>query len=295
LTVRTACTDESGTVLAVVARNGPTFDLISVDSVRLAPGSHDIRARLLGPGKIQIVEPGDAVMDTRALPELIAAVPRSLNLAGPARLICAVETTGPASRVAARLYQVEKFIGVIDSQFPEPGSLKIGLVGYGAHRFEKGQDDDRVVVAWDSAQRDAITSLGQFGAAKPSENRAAQVEDALAEIERRLDTERNARSTALIIFGDGQPYPAQGSDTIPACPKGHDWYSLVSALRTRGCKPAVVRDNPSAHGSKTWLRLGSGTVYPLDKFDADLIGRRLGLLVPSLEHMPFPLSVPGKE
>jgi hypothetical protein len=99
----------------------------------------------------------------------------------------------------------------------------------------------------------------------------------------------------LIIFGDGQPYPVLGTDTIPACPKGHDWNRLADALRERGYRLAVVRDKPSDHGAGTWRRLGSGTVYPLDKLDAELIGKRAGLVIPSLEHLPFPLLVPGKE
>jgi hypothetical protein len=63
LTIRSVCTDESGTVLAVVVRDGQSFGLLSADSVRLAPGTHDVEAKLCGPGKIQVVAPEGAVAD----------------------------------------------------------------------------------------------------------------------------------------------------------------------------------------------------------------------------------------
>jgi hypothetical protein len=294
LTVLNACTDECGTILAVVARgNGDsrTPRLLSADSIRLEPGPQRILAELVYPGQVRFIEPADAIPDHRSLPELMAAIPSTLNTAGRAHLVCAVDVTGLASRVAERLYQVEKFMLEIRRHLPAAGRLSVGLVAFGAHRAKNRGIDDRVVVTdWTSDPNDAARSLGKLGAAPPDEDRAAQVEDALAEIERRLHAGHEYRLTSVVIFGDGQPYPARATETMRACPRGYDWESTLAALKRQGCRIAVVRDNPSGPGAAAWRRLGSGTVFSADGFEAEAVSRDVGLLVPTLEHMPFPLA-----
>ena len=292
LTVRSVCTDETGTVLAVVAwedRDSRTPRLLSADAVRLQPGPRRVVAELARPGQVRFIEPADATPDHRSLPELMDAIPSSLNTVGPAHLICAVDLTGPASRVAARLYRVEKYIKETRLQFPTKDQLKVGLVAFGAHRAKNRGTDDRVVTFWASDPEDAAESLGKFGAAPADADRTAQVEDALAEIERRLGDDREHRLTSVVIFGDGQPYPGRPTETMRACPRGYDWESLLSALKRRGCTIAAVRDNPSGPGAGTWRRLGSGTVFPIDGFDSEAVGRHVGLFIPVLEHLPFPM------
>ena len=130
------------------------------------------------------------------------AIPSSLNTSGRAHLICAVEITGLASRVAARLYQVERFIKEIQLQLPATDQLKVGLVAFGAHRAKTRGTDDRVVVTgWTSDPEDVAKSLGKLGAATADDDRAAQIEDALAEIERRLCDDHEYRLTSVVIFG----------------------------------------------------------------------------------------------
>ena len=294
LTVRSVCTDEGGTVLAVVARedrDSHTLRLLSADSIRLEPGPQRILAELVHPGRVRFIEPADVTPDHRSLPELIAAIPSSLNAASPAHLICVVDVTGLASRVAARLYQVEKFMVEIRRHFPVTGQVRVGLVAYGAHRAKNRGTDDRIVVTdWASDMDDAAKSLGKLGAAPPDEDRVAQVEDALAEIERRLHARHEGRLTSVVIFGDGQPYPARATETTRACPKGYDWESTLGALKRRGCRIAAVRDNPSGPGARAWRRLGSGTVFPIDGFDVGAVSRHADLIVSTLENMPFPLA-----
>ncbi len=187
--VRSVCTDEGGTVLAVVARDDRdthTPQLLSADSVRLAPGQQRILAELVRPGQVRFIEPADVTPDHRSLAEIIAAVPSALNVAGRTHLICAVDVTGLASRVAARLYQVEKFMMEIRHQYPAIGQLKASLVAFGAHRTRnRGTEDSIVVTDWESHVDKAMKSLGGLGAAPPDEDRMAQVEDALTEICRR--------------------------------------------------------------------------------------------------------------
>lgn len=294
LTVRSVCTDELGTVLAVVARedrDNQTPQLLSTSSIRLNPGPQRILAELVHPGQVRFIEPADATPDHRSLSELIAAIPSSLNATGRTHLICAVDVTGLASRVAARLYQVEKFMMEIRRYFPPTGQLRVGLVAFGAHRPKNRGIDDRIVVTdWTSDLDDAAKSLGKLGAAPPDEDRVAQVEDALAEIERRLHAGHEGRLTSVVIFGDGQPYPARATETMRACPRGYDWEGTLGALKRQGCRIAAVRDNPSGPGAGVWRRLGSGTVFSTDGFEAGAVNRDVGLIVPVLEHMPFPLA-----
>ena len=293
LTVKSVCSDKTGTVLAVVAWDPvvPVARLISAFSTTQAPGSLLVRSKLLGPGLVEFTEPAGVTWEGRSLDELLESIPGSINSVYEAHLICAVDTTGAAAEVAARLYRVEKFITSMHTQFPADGQLKVGIVAYGAHRRKKRQQDDRVVITdWGSPPRDAARSLGRLGAARPDEDGASQVEDALAAIEGQLRRERQSQRTALVVFGDGQPYPAKDSDAIPACPRGHDWERIMDTLHKQGCSLAAVRDRPSRQGARTWRRLGSGMVFAVDSFNADLIGKRVGLVVPSLEHMPFPLA-----
>jgi hypothetical protein len=291
LTVRSECTDESGTVFAVVAREGRTPRLLSADSVRLVPGRHRTRAELVQPGVVRFTEPVGVTADQRTLTELMAAVPRSLNAVGRAHLICAVEITGLAARVAARLYRIEKLIEAMRRQMSAHDQLKVGIIGYGAHRFQHRRDDDRVVVTdWLSKPEDAAKSLGKLGAAKPGRDPAAQVEDMLAEVVRQFELDRESRLQALVIFGDRPPYPANLTDLISACPHHRDWEELLATLEKRGCRLAAIRDKPSAPGAGAWHRLGgSRPVFPLDTFDPDQVGRQIGFIVPSLLHIPFPL------
>ena len=127
---------------------------------------------------------------------------------------------------------------------------------------------------WASDPEGVTEALGKLGAAPADADRAAQVEDALAEIERRLGDDLEHRLTSVVIFGDGQPYPSRTTETMRACPRGYDWEDLLGALKRRGCSIAAVRDNPSGPGAGTWRRLGSGTVFPIDGFDAEAVGRR---------------------
>jgi hypothetical protein len=294
LMVRSVCTSEGGTVLAVVARedrDSHTPRLLSADSIRLEPGPQQILAELVHPGEVRFIEPADVTPDRRSLSALMDAVPPLLNTADRTHLICAVDVTGLASRVAARLYRVEMFMMEIRRYFPAAGQLKVGLIAFGAHRAKNRGIDDRIIVTdWASNLDDAAKSLGKLGAAAPDEDRVAQVEDALAEIERRLRAGQEGRLTSVVIFGDGQPYPAQSTETMQACPKGYNWENVLRALKKQECRIAAVRDNPSGRGAGAWRRLGSETVFTLERFETEAVGRHVGLIVPALEHMPFPLA-----
>jgi hypothetical protein len=136
----------------------------------------------------------------------------------------------------------------------------------------------------------AALSLGRLGAARTSEDRAAQVEDALTEIHRRLRVTSGSLQTVLVVAGDAQPYPASNTDAIPECPNGHDWEGILSALESIGCKRAAIRDRLTGHGAGAWLRLGAGKVHAGDELNPVAFGQDVGLIVPTLNHMPFPME-----
>jgi hypothetical protein len=239
---------------------------------------------------VRFIEPAGAVPDTRSWSDLQAAVPTSLNGIGACHVIWAVEVSGHPPAVAARLYRVEEFIKTIHSRIPAPGQLAVTIVAYGAHRAKGRGIDDRVITDWLSTPGDALNSLGRLGAAKPSSNRTAQVEDALAEIDRRLRTSAIKRTTRLVIVGDGFPFPTRATDAVPKCPKGHDWEVLLTSLASQIPQRVAIRDRPPGLGATAWRRLGGGTVNALDEVDGDALVRHLGLIVPTLNQMPFPLA-----
>jgi hypothetical protein len=293
LTVRNECTDEHGTVFAVVSWQESTPRLLSADSARLPPGTHRVRAELRGPGLVRFTDPASLTSDGRSLSELIDSIPYSLNTGHEAHLICAIEVGGEAAQVAARLYCAEKIIKTIAREWPEPAQLKVGVVAYGGHRLERRQTGDPVMVAsWRAAPTEAIRALGRLGAADLGYPDAAQVEDMLAAVARRLAPAEVAeqRRTILVVLGDRPPHPPVATGAIPPCPNRLNWEELLHRLVQRpDFTMAAVRDQPSAPGAAAWARLGSSALESLDRLDATALAVRLGLVVPSLRHMPLPV------
>ena len=79
LNVRCEQDGDRRTVLAVVARDGPTPYLLSAGQVSLTPGRQRIHVELLGPGAARFLEPEGVATYRGSLPDLIATIPESLN------------------------------------------------------------------------------------------------------------------------------------------------------------------------------------------------------------------------
>ena len=291
VTVRCEWTGDHGVILAVIARERDTPRLLWAGSVPLQPGRYRVRVELLGPGIVRFIEPAGVASDNRNLKELMDELPRTLNSVKKARIICAVELSGPPKRVAARLYRAEKIIKKLDQQLPEPGQLQVGIVGYGAHRSARKDQDDRVIVSkWMAPPSEALISLGWLGAANFDYPYAAQIEDMLAEVVRRLDSIRESRLTALFVLGDRPPYPSNDNAGFLGCPNAHDWQKSLSILKQRsGIAIIAIRDDLAAAGTVAWASLGSTALLSLDRVDEYELGRRIGLIAPSLQNIPFPM------
>lgn len=281
------------TVLAVVARGGDTPRLLSAGRVPLPPGRHRIRAELLGPGLVGFTEPAGVAPYGGSVPDLIAAVPRSTNTVERAHLICAIEVSGAASAVAARLYRAERLIKSLYKQLPEPGQLAVSVIGYGAHRFDRRRPQQGVIVTdWMAPAVKALRSVGWLGAADLGYPNAAQIEDMLAEVTRRLiPGPAEPPPTALLVVGTRPPHPARVSDGLLPCPFGYDWQRRLDVLTgLPHVRVAAIRDDLAAAGSAAWAQLGVTTLLALDSVDEDALGAALGFVVPALPDTPFPLA-----
>lgn len=136
----------------------------------------------------------------------------------------------------------------------------------------------------------ALRSLGWLGAADIGYRDAAQVEDMLAEVVQRLSTMDESRPTALLVFGDRPPHPAQAGDGLLPCPLGHDWQQSLNSIKLRSDVVVVaIRDDLAAPGTAAWAHLGATMLLALNSVDKDALGRRIGFVVPSLRDIPIPI------
>ncbi|MEU1387315.1 MULTISPECIES: hypothetical protein [unclassified Nonomuraea] len=282
---------EHGLVFAVITSDGSTPVLLSARSAPLRPGPHRVTARLRGPGDVEFLAPAGLVPDPRSVSELMDAVPAALDPVEPVHLVCAIEVSGPAARVAARLDCAEKVIRTAHRRLPLPGTLRVGLLAYGGHRFDRhGRREGVVVTNWLATPEEALAALGWLGAAELGYPRAAQVEDMLAVVVRRLDASGRPRRTALLVIGDRPPHPPGLGGEVAPCPRRHDWQRLLGDLELRPhVTLAAVRDQPGSPGGAAWARLGAVALKPLDTVDPDALGVQLGLVVPTLRRLPIPL------
>lgn len=278
--------EENRLVFAVVTRDAEP-GLLSAASAVLPAGTHRVRAELDGPGAVRFTSPAGLVPDPRTAAELTAAVPTRLDAGRPVHLVCAVEVAGPAARVAARLDCAERVALAADRDLGD--RLRVGLIGYGAHR--RGAADGVVVTDWRSDTGKALRSLSRFGAADLGYPRAAQVEDVLAEVLRRIGSGPGPGRTVLLVIGDRPPHPPAPDGDVVRCPRRHDWRSLLGELEVRpDVALAAVRDQPAAPGGAAWARIGGTALKPLDTVDADALAAQLGLTSPPTGGIPVPLA-----
>jgi hypothetical protein len=291
LTVRNECADGQGTVFAVVAWEGNSPSLLSADSVPLPPGLYHVRAELRRPGEVRFIEPANVSSDPRSLSELLATIPPSLNPVQDAHLVCAIEVAGPAAQAAARVYAAEKIIKTIYGALPESSRLRVGLLVYGGHRFSSRRADNRVIVAeWLASPPDALESLGRLGACDLGNPYAAQVEDMLAAVTHQLGPKPQPHRTVLLVLGERPPHPPAIGGAVPPCPRRLNWNNLLAGLEQRpDITIAAIRDQSSGPGTTAWTRIGSAALQSLDSLDVGALAVHVGLVAPSLRHMPIPV------
>ncbi|MEU0520367.1 hypothetical protein [Streptosporangium sp. NPDC006007] len=296
-TVRCEPSGERGTAFAVVAWRDRRPALLSVQTVKVPPGRYEITAELERPGRVRFSGLPDLVRDDQDWAELVASVPARFDPpAGPAHLICAVETTGTDAQVRERLRRIGQMITTVSDGVES--RLRVSLVAYGVHSYQRGVPEAPVDVAgWQISAEQARYSLEDLeerlkkrGTLSQGYAGAAMVEDMLAEVVSRL-SDGGGERTVLLTVGDRPPHPprADPSEILP-CPHRIDWVQQVRRLeRYPGLAFGAICDRPPERVDPVWSQLGRGGLAQLDAVDVQGLGAALGLAVPRVQRIPFPL------
>ncbi|MCC5574610.1 hypothetical protein IMZ11_03020 [Microtetraspora sp. AC03309] len=296
VTVRCEPGGAYGTAFAVVTWQGPEPRLLSVQSATVPPGQYEVTAELVRPGLVRFAGLPELSPDPRDWGRLVAALPDRLPGATvPADLVCAVEICGTGDQVAERLSRARQMINCASGELG--GLLRVSLVAYAAHSYDRSAQEFPVrVAAWQSGAAEALDALGALeeqGAVAggyPYHPHAAQLEDVLALIVRRLDW-GDRTPTVLLTVGGRPPHPARTdrSRLLP-CPHRHDWRKLLAALEQRpGTLLGAICDDAADQAHPAWHRLGAAALAHLEAVDVRGLATELGLVAPSPGHLPFPL------
>jgi hypothetical protein len=307
-TIRCAASDEHGTAFAVVARDAAlSFELLSMASARIPPGTYDVTATLLRPGLVRFDGlPATLRSDSRNWLDIRAALPDSLDVIAPPHLIVAVERCGSADVVRAR---VDRAAQLIDQVRIASGSVTCSLLSYASHSHDRSTPDEPVtVLAWQENKAHLLErrlrSLYERDPAPALYPRAAQVECMLAEVERRLGEPGAAAAgrPVVVTIGNKPAFPPRidpRTGIIP-CPARNDWRAISTRLADDhlGIAFGVIRDDDADgdDGSADpagdiWRRLGADGGASLDALDPRRFAIALGMLSATTQHVPLPLAI----
>lgn len=308
-TIRCEASDEKGTAFAVVARDAAfSFELVSMESARISPGTYDVTATLLRLGRVRFdglpVKLGE---DARSWLDVVAVIPDRLDLIGPAHLIVAVEICGSAETLRVRVDRAAQLIGEVRDG--ADGPVVFSLLTYASHSHDRWTDDEPVIaLAWAETRGAVLDSqLRSLRVRPPAVSLyplAAQVECMLDEVARRLRGPEAAAAgrPVLVTIGDRPAFPARVdpvSGIIP-CPRHNDWFGIFRRLADAGMAFGVVRDpdeddtsgRPGNPSDDIWRRLGAYASATLSAFDARRFAVDLGLLSATMQYLPLPLALP---
>ena len=309
-TVRCEPGDDNGTVFAVAARDAAfEFQLVSMASAKIPPGTYHLTATLLRPGLVRFDGlPVKLRSDPRAWLDVLAEVPERLDVYGPSHLIVAVEACGSAEVFETRIDRADELIA--DVQDAADGPVTFSLLTYAAHTHNRMTGDEAVnVIAWAESNPGILARrLRALRARVPSHvhaPRAAQIECMLAEVTRRLQGPDAAAAgrPALVTIGDRPAFPHKidrVSEILP-CPRRHDWRTFLRRLAEDhgGMAFGAIRDNADDPddlyedpADEVWRILGTDMSASLRAFDPHAFAVGLGLVPPALQYLPFPLAIP---
>lgn len=310
-TVRCEASDENGTVFAVAARDAAlSFELVSMASARIPPGTYDVTAKLLRLGRVRFDGlPVKLSEDGRSWLDVVAVVPDRLDVIGAAHLIVAVEVCGSAEELRARADRASQLISEVRAG--ADGPVTFSLLTYASHSHDRFIDDEPVTaLAWAETQAGPLDyRLRLLKARAPAASRysrAAQVEcmlDEVAQLLRRYEAAAAGRPV-LVTIGDKPAFPSRidpVSGIIP-CPRRRDWRGILRGLAAEHAGMAFghVRadqddddDAPPGQADEIWLRLGAdASATASAAFDARRFAVDLGLLSATMQYLPLPLAMP---
>ena len=288
--------DARGTVFVLVTTEGErSFDLMSIESVDLTPGEYDLTAELVRPGRVRFDGlPSSARLrhDHRSWSELRRDVPRKLAVPVPTHLICLVEVTGTKGQIGKRLDWIRDLITWADRS---DGELKVSLVTYGAHSFERGvRDEPATERAWAAPGAGILPRLDELERYEPVDDDyrdAAQLECALALVRSKVSSDDGR--PVILTMGSRRPFPPRNDprlETLP-CPRRVDWRQQLAEIArahhdlTLGA--ICDRDVPDM---AIWREIGTTAIVTSDVVERYEFAARLGI-GGAATYVPFPLVV----
>lgn len=293
VSVRCEATDEHGTAFAVVAfAMDGSVRLVSIKSVKLAPGSYPITVELRRPGRVSFNGlDGEFRPEHRSWTRLVSSLPERLAVVPAAHLICLVEASGAADEVDERLRRAEQLIQAL------PGTL-VSLLTYGPHAVGRDPEVPLETVLWAESASVALEQLDRIHDRGPlplGYRSAAQIECALTAVADRL-AEKDSRSgwrdrrVAVVTVGLRPAFPPSRSLTrhIP-CRDRNDWRDKLRQLDRHPAGVAFGAIVDSNTDDDIWQYLGRDARAFGGAFDARTFAARLGLVSPSAGVVPFPL------
>lgn len=298
--IRIKCepTDTEGTVFAVVTRE-PRPDvprlqqqlrLLQVHAAVVRPGTYDLTAELIRPGKVRFDGLGVPLgSSSRSWDQLKRLLPERLAGQEPVHLVCMVEVCGGGDRLEQRVYRLQELVTKAQAG---AGPLRVSVITYRAHGVAWKVDDRPPEVRARAVPGSAaINTLRGLVGRRVDEREylgAAQLECALQLVRRIL---RPADGRPVVVTAGGRPAHPPGLDTsrqlIP-CPEWVDWRSELDRLSTLpGITFGALCD--SRPGGGIWQRLGRHAAATVDDaVDMDSFAADLGLLGVA-QTVPFPV------
>jgi hypothetical protein len=306
--VRCEASDESGTVFAVAARDAAfSFQLVSMASAQIQPGTYQVTATLLRPGRVRFDGlPVKLREDTRSWLDVMAAVPSRLDVIGPAHLIVAIELCGTPDQLQARVDRADQLIEQVRGS--ADGPVTFSLLTYASHSHNRQLDDEPVLaLAWAETGGTPLSRrlrrLRQRGPVPSPYPHAARIECMLAEVSQRLsEPDAAAAGRPVLVTIGGRPAFPNRIDPVTKiipCPLRYDWRTIFLQLTEEhaGMAFGVIRDagtdddGPENPADDVWRHLGTDAAATLPEFDAHRFGVRLGLLSATMQYLPLPLAV----
>lgn len=295
---RVRCTTgpgESGTAFVVVTCPRPQdYQVLSIQAIKLPPGTYDVTARLVASGEVRFSgPPGRWREDLRSWREIVATVPDQLDQPTQTHLIVAVEVSGDPDHVLERIDRAAQLIRRAAEGCGE--GLRVSLLSYGPHRFHRENiEQSPRVLCWAQTSDDALAELTLLTEQPCPELgywQAAQLECLLTLLTTRI---RPAEGRpVLVTIGSRPAFPAQvdvTSEILP-CPKRNDWRTAWETLsRNAGIAFGAIRDEDGDDG--VWSLLGRSASAQLNTADLDRFTADLGLSTDKAPSIGLPLAVP---
>jgi hypothetical protein len=294
---RVRCTPgpgESGTAFVVVTCPRPQdYQILSIQAIKLPPGTYDVTARLVASGEVRFSGPsGRWREDPRSWREIVATIPYQLDQPAQTHLIVAIEASGDPDLVLERIDRAAQLIRRAVERSGE--ELRVSLLSYGPHRVHREDfDQSPKVLSWARTGDDALaelTLLTEQPCPPLGYWRAAQLECLLTMLTTRIKPSEGR--PILVTIGSRPAFPPQvdpRSEIIP-CPKRHDWRTAWETLsRHADIAFGAIRDEGGDEG--VWSFLGRSASAYLNTADLHRFTTDLGLSTDKVSPIGLPLAV----